>query len=359
RNPFALDRTPGGSSSGSGAGVAAGLAPVAVGTETDGSILCPAAACGVVGLKPTVGLVSRTGIVPISSSQDTAGPIARSVADAALLLDALAAGPTDPDDPAMEARPHALGGFFAGLDGDLRGCRIGVVRDEYYFGYHPATDRVIEAALGAFVEAGAELVDPVYDIGTVSHSDEMIVLCAEFKAGLAEYLGRRWSSVADSAGLPRGLDDVIAFNEATEAELLGTFPQDVLVRSAASGGIDDPAYLEALAANHRRTREAGIDEVCRREALDALVAPTMGPAWLIDHVNGDHHSSSAWSQPAIAGYPSITMPVGAVNGLPVGLAIWGRAWSEATLLNIAFAMERQLAYSPVPTFPTSVGPVTS
>ncbi len=358
RNPFALDRTPGGSSSGSGAGVAAGFAPLAVGTETDGSILCPAAACGVVGLKPTVGLVSRAGIIPISCSQDTAGPIARSVGDVALLLDALTAGPPDPADSAMTARPHTPGGYFAGLDGDLRGCRIGVVRDEFYFGYHPALDRVIESVLGGFAEAGAEVVDPVTGVGSVSWSDEMIVLCAEFKSTLAAYLAGRWSSVNDSAGLPRNLDDVIAFNLATEAELLSAFPQDVLVRSAASGGVDEPAYLEARAANHRRAREDGIDQVCRREGLDALVAPTMAPAWLIDQLNGDHHSNSAWSQAAIAGYPSMNLPVGEVHGLPVGLAIWGRAWTEATLLNIAFGLERQLDYSPVPTFRASAGSVT-
>jgi amidase len=359
RNPFALDRTPGGSSSGSAAGVVAGLAPIAIGTATDGSILCPSAACGIVGLKPTVGLVSRTGIVPISSSQDTAGPMARSVADAALLLDALTAAPADPADPAMAARPHAPGGYLAALDGDLRGFRIGVARDERYFGYHSGMDRAVEAMLGAFAEAGAELVDPVTGIGMVSHVDEMIVLCTEFKAGLAAYLARRWSTATDAAGLPRSLEDVVAFNEATGEELLSVFPQDVLLRSAESGGLDEPAYLEALAANHRRSRDDGIDAVCRREALDALVAPTMVPAWLIDYVDGDHHAGAAWDQAAIAGYPSISLPVGEFQGLPVGLTIWGRAWTEATLLNIAFALERQIGFSPVATFRESVGSVPS
>ena len=357
RNPFALDRTPGGSSAGSGVGVAAGLAPLAVGTETDGSILCPAAACGIVGLKPTVGLVSRTGIIPVSSSQDTAGPMARSVADVARLLDVLAGSPVDRADPAMADRPDRMDSYVAALTTDLRGLRIGVVRDEGYFGYNPATDALAEAALRAFEAAGAELVDPVTEIGAVSHNDEMTVLCHEFKAGLDAYLAGRWTRAKSSgpAGLTRTLVDVIAFNEEHSVERLDVFPQDVLIRAAATDGIDDPTYLAARAANHRITREDGIDAVCLGLRLDALVAPTMSPAWPIDHVTGDNHAGSAWGQAAVAGYPSISLPIGEVQGLPVGLAIWGRAWTEATLIRIASAVEDQLNYRPMPSYRESVG----
>jgi amidase len=356
-NPFALNRTPGGSSSGSGAGVASGLAPIAVGTETNGSILCPAAVCGLVGLKPTVGLVSRTGVIPVSSSQDTAGPMARSVADAALLLDALASGPIDPGDAAMQHRPDRAESFVAALSQDLRGLRVGVVRDEGYFGYHLATDAVVEAMLGSLAAAGATVVDPVIEIGDAVQADEMTVLFNEFKAGLDAYLARR-SATSETPGSPpppRSLADVIAFNQAHEAEHLEVFPQDFMIRSAATSGLDDPAYMTALADNLRRTRGEGIDAVCLRLRLDALVAPTMPPAWQIDHVTGDSHLGCAWGQAAIAGYPSISLPVGEVRGMPVGLTIWGRAWSEATLLRIASAVEDQIAYRPAPSYRESVG----
>jgi amidase len=360
RNPFALNRSPGGSSAGSGAGVASGLAPLAVGTETDGSILCPAAACGVVGIKPTVGLVSRDGIIPISSSQDTAGPMARSVEDAARLLDVLAGGPPDAIDVGIEGRSDRVASFVDESPGDLRGLRIGVVRDDGYFGYHAATDAVIEAVLGAFIEAGAELVDPVYDIGAGTPADEMIVLCTEFKSGLEDYLQRRRASGGDDSSqrLPRSLDDVIAFNEDNPGERLDLFPHDVLVRAAATAGLENPAYRAARDANQRRTRSEGIDAVCNRLRLDALVAPTMPPAWTIDQLNGDSHAGAAWSQAAIAGYPSISLPVGEVHGLPVGLAIWGRAFTETTLIRIAAGLERQIAYVPVPLYRTTVGIVT-
>jgi amidase len=356
-NPFALNRSPGGSSAGSGAGVAAGLTPLAVGTETDGSILCPAAACGVVGLKPTVGLVSRTGIIPVAFSQDTAGPMARSVADVAQLLDVLASEERDPDDPAMASRPDRIDSFATALSTDLRGLRIGVVRDAAYFGYHTATDAVVEATLGAFAAAGAELVDPVTGIGAASQVDEMTVLCHEFKAGFERYLARRLAREATPwpPGLPRGLADVTAFNEAHAAERLDLFPQDILLRSSASAGLGAPAYLDARAANHRRTREEGIDSVCVSLRLDALVAPAMAPAWPIDHITGDSPIGSAWGQAAVAGYPSMTLPIGEVQGLPVGLAIWGRAWTEAILIRIASALEDQIGYRPAPSYKQSVG----
>jgi amidase len=356
RNPYALNRTPGGSSAGSGAGVAAGLAPLAVGTETDGSILCPSAACGLVGLKPTVGLVSRAGIIPVSSSQDTAGPMARSVADVARLLDVLASSAIDSDGGQVPGRPDRAEPFVAALSRDLRGFRVGVVRDEGYFGYHAATDLVVEAMLGSFEDAGAEVIDPVTGLGGASQADEMTVLCHEFKACLDAYLAGR-SAIGETSGSARpvrSLADVIAFNEAHGAEHLEVFPQDVMIRSAATHGLDDPRYVSARAANLRRTREEGIDGVCIRLGLDALVAPTMSPAWPIDHVSGDSHLGSSWGQAAVAGYPSLSLPVGEVRGMPVGLTIWGRAWSEATLIRLASAVESQIGFRPAPTFRESV-----
>lgn len=360
RNPFALDRSPGGSSSGSGAGLAAGLAPLAVGTETDGSILCPAAACGVVGLKPTVGLVSRDGVIPISSSQDTAGPMARSVEDAARLLDALAGRGLDTGGRAGARRLARDSSYVDALTDDLRGVRVGVVRDDGYFGHHVATDRIAEIAVAAMREAGAEVLDPVLRIGAGLEVDEMTVLCTEFRAGLDSYLERRIAGRGDGGlpRFPRTLDDVIAFIEDNEDERLDLFPHDLLVRSAATSGLDEPSYLVARDANHRRTRAEGIDATCERLRLDALVAPTMAPAWLIDHVNGDIHAGTAWGQAAIAGYPSMSLPVGEVHGLPVGLAIWGRAFTEAMLLRIAAATERRVAYRPVPSYRASVGMLT-
>jgi amidase len=257
----------------------------------------------------------------------------------------------------MADRPDRMDSYVAALTTDLRGLRIGVVRDEGYFGYNPATDALAEAALRAFEAAGAELVDPVTEIGAVSHNDEMTVLCHEFKAGLDAYLAGRWTRAKSSgpAGLTRTLVDVIAFNEEHSVERLDVFPQDVLIRAAATDGIDDPTYLAARAANHRITREDGIDAVCLGLRLDALVAPTMSPAWPIDHVTGDNHAGSAWGQAAVAGYPSISLPIGEVQGLPVGLAIWGRAWTEATLIRIASAVEDQLNYRPMPSYRESVG----
>jgi amidase len=358
RNPHGLNRTPGGSSSGSGAGVASGLSPLAVGTETDGSIICPAAACGIVGLKPTVGLVSRSGIVPISFSQDTAGPMGRSVADVALLLDALASGAVDPADAATAdpSRQRPDGGYLAALTqaGDAAGLRVGVVRDDGYFGFHPGVDAAIESVLPALVAAGIEVVDPVREVGKWTHDDEMTVLCHEFRATLDAYLSARAAAATSGVWLPRSLQDVIEFNERTPREELGVFNQEVLIRSAATSGLDEPAYLSARAANHRRTREDGIDAVCGRERLDALVAPSMSPAWPIDHVNGDTHSGSSWSHAAIAGYPSVTVPVGSVHGLPVGLTIWGQAWSEATILRIAAALQSQLSLTFSPRYAESV-----
>lgn len=353
RNPHALDRSPGGSSSGSGAGVAARLAPAAVGTETDGSILCPAALCGVVGIKPTVGLVSRTGVVPISASQDTVGPIARSVADAAVLLGVLA-GP-DPRDPACARRPQDLPADYAGLldPAALRGARIGVARLRY-FGHNRWADSAAERAIEAMAELGAEIVDPA-DIETAEElarvDDEMTVLLHEFKVGLDAYLLGR---PGGPAACPRTLEQLIEFDESAASREMSVFGHDILVAAAETGGLEEPAYVAALARNLERARAKGIDATLSRHRLDAIVAPTIGPAWHIDHLNGDAHLASSYEAAAVAGYPAISLPVGAVRGLPLGLCLMGTAWSEPTLIPLAYALEQALSLDLEPTWRDTV-----
>lgn len=358
-NPHALNRTPGGSSSGSAAGVAAGLAPLAVGTETDGSVLCPSAACGVVGLKPTVGLLSRTGIVPISSSQDTAGPMARSVAGVALLLEAMSGAAVDGDDDGTQSGPAVRRGTYAqAVTAGVRGMKVGFVRGEGVSGYHDASDRLAEAACEALRSAGARIVDPVPALERTWHDDEMIVLCTEFKAGLERYLRRRRRAMSvegeDVASLPSSVEDVIAFNERSPGERLDLFGQDILERAAAACDLGDATYLAARDRNWSRTRVDGIDALCESHGVQVLVALTMQPAWQIDHVNGDTYAGSSWSVPAIAGYPSLTVPVGEVSGLPVGLTLYGPAWTEETLLAVAGSLERELGTGPQPSFTPAV-----
>ncbi len=358
-NPHALNRTPGGSSAGSAAAVAAGLVPFAVGTETDGSIICPSALCGVVGLKPTVGLLSRTGIVPIASSQDTAGPMARSVAGVALLLEAMSDGPLDGSDEAMRARPaRREGAYVQAVTGGVDGMAVGFVRGEGVSGYHDRADWLAEAACGALRAAGAKVVDPVPALDRAWQEDEMTVLCTEFKAGLELYLRRRRSALAgrgeDVGELPTSLEDVVAFNAGSPAERLDLFGQDILELSAAAGGLDGSPYLEARERNWSRTRADGIDALCERHGVQALVALAAAPAWQIDHVNGDSYTGSSWSEAAVAGYPSLTVPVGDVLGLPVGVTVYGPAWSEATLLAIAGSIERALGPCRRPSFARSV-----
>ena len=335
-NPYALDRSPCGSSSGSGAAVSANLTAIAIGTETDGSIVCPSATCGVVGVKPTVGLVSRAGIVPISASQDTAGPMARTVTDAALLLTALVgAHPRDPRDPATSApgAPGSAPDFAAALTGDLRGRRVGVARA--YFGYHPELDHQVEQALHALAGHGVEIVDPapldaMKDLG----DPELTVLLYEFKAGLNAYL-------ADLAHSPvTSLADIIAFDRRRAGDEMPLFGQELFLKAEAKGALSDRAYRTALAACRRIARDHGIDRVMKSHRLDALAAPTNSPAWLIDPVLGDHFVGGSSTPAAVAGYPSVTVPVGFVRGLPVGMSLFGRAWSEATLLGLAHAVEQ-------------------
>ena len=347
RNPYALDRSASGSSSGSAAAVAASLAVVAVGTETDGSITSPAAKCGLVGIKPTVGLVSRDGIVPIAASQDTAGPMARTVADAAALLSAMAG--RDPRDAATGgAKIERDYTRFLVRDG-LRGARIGVAR-----GYVSGNDRVqavFDRAVAQLQALGAEVVDPVALPPRGAYAEaEFEVLLHEFKAGLAAYL----AEFAASAPI-RNVADLIAFNERERAREMPHFGQELLVMAEARGGLDSAVYREALAKGRRFTRDEGIDKALAEHRLDALVAPTGGPAWLIDLVNGDSHAGGFTSPAAVAGYPHITVPMGAVSGLPVGLSFVGGAWSEPTLLRLAYAFEQATQHRRAPTFARSIG----
>ena len=332
-NPYATDRNPCGSSSGSGAGASANLAAITVGTETDGSIVCPSSANGVVGIKPTVGLVSRAGIIPISHSQDTAGPICRSVADAAALLSALAG--VDPDDAATRAPSRkASTDYTKFLDrGGLRGARIGVVRK--LFGFSEKLAPVMKAALDAMKSEGAVLVDPV-EIGSLGKFDasENIVLQYEFKADLNKYLAQFSNAPVHS------LKEIIEFNDRNHDKELLYFGQDIMVHCEARGPLTDKVYLDALAKNHRLARQQGIDAAMDAHKLDALIAPTAGPSWLTDLVNGDHDTGGSSSLAAVAGYPNINVPAGFIFGLPVGISFFGRAWSEPTLIKIAYGFEQ-------------------
>jgi amidase len=334
RCPYVLERNPCGSSSGSGAGIAASLAAVAVGTETDGSVVCPASANGLVGLKPTLGLVSRAGIIPLAHSQDTAGPMARTVRDAALLLNAMTG--VDPRDSATSASAgHAAADYTATLDaGALRGKRLGVVRS--YFGFDPGVDRLMEASLAAIKEAGAILIDPVVLPHAGKYDDsEGVVLRYEFKADLAAYLATRTGS-----DVPRSLAALIAYNAQHAAAEMPWFGQELFEQSEAKGPLTDKAYLDALSRNHRLSRGEGIDAALRAHRLDALLAPTGGPAWMTDLVVGDHFTGGYSTASAVAGYPHITVPAGLVHGLPVGMSFFAGAWAEPTLLAIAYAFEQ-------------------
>jgi amidase len=347
RNPYALDRSPSGSSSGSGVAVAANLCAVAVGTETDGSVVSPSAASSLVGVKPTVGLVSRSGIVPISHSQDTAGPMARTVRDAALLLEVLAG--RDPSDAATAAKGARFDvRYSTALDrGALKGARIGVPRPKY-FGYHPGADALAEEALKLLKAEGAILVDPA-PIATAAKIDEpeLEVLLYEFKADLEAYL-----SHLGGPG-PRTLKALIEWNQAHADVEMPLFGQELFLDAEKKGPLTSPGYQKARNACLRLSRKDGIDAVMDKHKLDALVAPTQGPAWLIDWVNGDYSTGGCTTPAAVAGYPHVTVPMGQVRGLPVGLSFFGRAWSEARLLALAHAYEQATHARKPPTFPAS------
>jgi amidase len=344
KNPYALDRNPCGSSSGSGVAVAANLCAVAVGTETDGSINSPSSANGIVGLKPTVGLVSRSGIIPISHSQDTAGPMCRTVRDAAILLGALAGA--DPADKATadEGR-KAHDDYTKFLDAKgLKGARIGVARN--YFGFDDAVDALMSRALDALKREGATLVDPaeIPNMDKVGES-ETTVLLYELKADLNAYLAR----LGPKAPV-RSLKDVIEFNERNRKREMPYFGQDQFVKAEAKGPLTSYEYQEALAKCRRLARTEGIDAVMDKSRLDALVAPTLSPACLTDLVVGDRWRGESTTAAAVAGYPSITVPAGFIFGLPVGLLFFGRAWSEPVLLKLAYAFEQATKLRKPPRF---------
>jgi amidase len=334
KNPYVLDRNPCGSSSGSGAAIASNLAAVAVGTETDGSVVCPSSANSLVGIKPTLGLISRSGIIPIAHSQDTAGPMARTVTDAAILLNILAA--VDPDDAVTgESRGKSSADYTQFLDSQgLRGARLGVPRK--YFGFNDQVDKLINSSIEEMRKLGAVIVDPA-EIETTGKFDdsELEVLLYELKADLNKYL----STLGPRAPV-RSLKEIIEFNEKNSDREMPFFGQDLFIKAEAKGPLTDKEYLDALAKNRKLSRVEGIDAVMSKHNLDAMVAPTGGPAWPTDLLNGDHFTGGYSTPSAVAGYPHITVPAGYIHGLPVGISFFGRAYSEPVLLKLAFAFEQ-------------------
>jgi amidase len=350
KNPYALDRNACGSSSGTGAGISANLAAAGIGTETDGSIVCPSSSNGLAGIKPTVGLVSRSGIIPISHSQDGAGPMCRTVRDAAILLGALTGA--DPEDSATAAsagKSQTDYAQYCDLNG-LKGARIGVARK--YFGFNDAVDALMEEALDVMKRQGATLVDPA-DIETFGKFDdsELLVFMYELKADLNAYLAR----LGPSAPV-RTLKGIIEFNDHNRQKEMPYFAQDLFVKAEGKGPLTEKAYLDALAKNHQLARNEGIDAVMDKHHLDALVAPTGGPAWLTDLVNGDHSAGGSSNAAAVAGYPNINVTAGSIFGLPVGISFFGRAWSEPTLIKLAYSFEQATKARQAPRFLPSVGP---
>ena len=334
RNPYALDRNPSGSSSGSGAAVAACLCAAAIGSETDGSITSPSAINGLVGIKPTVGLVSRSGIIPISASQDTAGPMARTVRSVATLLSAIAGA--DPKDPATTVpQRKADADYTRFLDpAGLGGARLGIARK--FFENNAAINGFLSTCVDTLKKAGAEVIDPA-DLPTHGQMDplETEVLLYEFKDGLNKYLARL------PEGSPvRTLKELMAFNERNRSREMPFFGQELLIQSEAKGPLTDARYFKAREDCVRLSRKEGIDAVIARHKLDAMVTLTSGPAWLIDTINGDHDTGGSTTPPAVAGYPHITVPAGFYRGLPMGLSFFGPAWSEGALLKLAYAWEQ-------------------
>jgi amidase len=350
RNPYALDRSPGGSSSGTAVAVSANLVPAALGTETMGSLVSPSSLCGIVGLKPTVGLVSRAGIIPVSYTQDTAGPMCRTVRDAALLLNVIA-GPDPRDSFTADAARHLASDYTADLRVDgLRGARIGVARNLFGFSLH--ADRVAQRALDTLRGAGAVLVDPAdIDGAEAIWTFDSEVLSFELKASLNEYL----ASLGPNAPV-RSLADVIAFNQRNSDRELAWFGQETFEYAQSKGPLTSPDYLAALQMVRQLSRTNGIDRTLEARRLDAIVAPTQSPAWLIDVLLGDNSDLGSFVAPAAAGYPSITVPADDIAGLPVGLLFIGAAWSEAKLLRLAYAFEQASRARRIPTFLPSVTP---
>lgn len=345
KNPYVLDRNPCGSSSGSGGGVSANYAAAAIGSETDGSIVCPSSINGIVGIKPTLGLLSRSGIIPIAHSQDTAGPMTRTVADAALLLTVLAG--IDPADSAtLASRGQTRIDYTRSLDANgLRGARIGVARKKF-FGFNDAVDKLMTDALDVMKRQGAVIVDPaeIPTAGTFDDS-EFEVLLYEFKTDLNKYL----------AGLPatvkvRSLADIIEFNERNRDREMPYFGQEIMIMAQKKGPLTEKKYRDALAKDRLKSRTQGIDAVMKKHRLDAIVGPTTAPAWPTDLLNGDHFTGGVSTPPAVAGYPHITVPAGFVFALPVGISFYGSAWTEPKLIRMAYAYEQATHHRAVPKF---------
>jgi amidase len=340
KNPYVLDRNPCGSSSGTGAAIAASLAAIGIGTETDGSIICPASVNGLVGIKPTVGIVSRRGIIPIAASQDTAGPMARTVADAAMLLTAVA-GIDEQDPAASAAHGHIPREYAVPAGATLKGARIGVLRQA--MGFHPDARAAAEKAIDVMKAEGASVIDVT--IATYNDWDppEIEVLLYEFKEGLNRYL--------KAAGSPHSsLEALIAFNKAHADTVMPFFGQELFERAQAKGPLTDPAYLKARDAARRLAGKDGLLAALDRDKLDAIVAPSMSPAWPTDHLLGDHFVGAGYGAAAVAGTPSITVPVGNVRGLPLGLTIMGRAYDETGIIALASAIEQTMKARIAPQF---------
>ena len=344
KNPYVLDRNPCGSSSGTGAGVSANFAAGGIGTETDGSIVCPSSANGLAGIKPTVGLVSRTGIIPISHSQDGAGPMCRTLRDAAIMLGALTG--VDPEDAATaESQGKSYTDYTQFLDvNGLKGARIGVARK--YFGFSEGVDGIMAEAIAVMKREGAIIVDPA-DIESFGKFDdsETLVLDYELKADIQKYLAR-----LGPASPVKTLQDLIEFNSRNAQKEMPYFGQDIFLRAQGRGPLTSREYIDALEKNHRLARIEGIDAVMDKNKLDALIAPTGGPAWLTDLLVGDHFGGGSSNAAAVAGYPNINVTAGYLFGLPVGISFFGRAWSEPTLLKIAYGFEQHTQARKPPTF---------
>ena len=349
KNPYVLDRNPCGSSSGTGSSISANLCAAGIGTETDGSIVCPSSSNGLAGIKPTVGLVSRSGIIPISHSQDGAGPMCRTVRDAATLLGALTGM-----DAADSATAASSGKFFVDYaqfcdPNGLKGARIGVARK--YFGFNDAVDALMEQSLDVMKKQGATVIDPA-DIETFGKFDEteLLVLMYELKADLNTYLARLGPNAPVHT-----LKNIIEFNERNRQKEMSYFGQDLFLKAEAKGPLTDKAYLDALDKNHQLARTEGIDATMDKYHLDAMVAPTGGPAWLTDLVNGDHVGGGSSNAAAVAGYPNINVTAGFISGLPVGISFFGRAWSEPALIRLAFAFEQATKARQAPRFLSTIG----
>jgi len=344
RNPYVLDRNPSGSSSGSGSATSSNLTALSIGSETDGSIVSPSSTCGIVGIKPTVGLISRAGVIPISHNQDTTGPMCRSVTDAAILLGALSG--VDPRDPATSAsQGKAVSDYTQFLDPNvLKGMRIGVLRDR--FGFNARVDKLMEDAIDVLKKNGSEIVDPA-NIDSLKKIDdaEITVLLYDLKADLNAYL-----ATLGTKSPVKTLKEIIDFNEKNRDRELLYFGQELFIQAEEKGPLTDKEYIEALKNCQTLARAEGIDAVMTKNKLDAILAPANAPAWTTDHVNGDHFIGGSSAPAAIAGYPNITVPCGFVSGLPIGISFFGRAWTEPTLIRIAFAYEQATKHRRPPKF---------